>query len=49
MELESTIKQAKELGIRRVPAIVVDGKIADCCAGAVNEQTLRNAGIGSAI
>jgi glutaredoxin 3 len=39
--------RAEQLGIRRVPAIVIDGKLADCCAtGSVDEQVLRAAGIG---
>lgn len=39
--------RANELGISRVPAIVVDGQLAECCAaGAVDEQALRAAGVG---
>ncbi len=39
--------RAQQLGISRVPAIVIDGKLADCCAaGAVDEQILRAAGVG---
>lgn len=39
--------RAKELGISRVPAIVIDGQLAACCAsGAVDEQVLRAAGVG---
>ncbi len=39
--------RAKELGISRVPAIVIDGQLAECCvAGAVDEQVLRAAGVG---
>ncbi|MBA2525732.1 MAG: thioredoxin family protein [Pyrinomonadaceae bacterium] len=39
--------RAEQLGINRVPAIVVDGKVADCCAsGRVNENVLRAAGVG---
>ena len=39
--------RAKSLGIRSVPAVVIDGKLADCCAGrGPNEQTLRAAGLG---
>ena len=26
-------ERAKELGIRSVPAVVIDGQLADCCAG----------------
>ena len=41
-------KKAKGYGIRSVPAVVVDGKLADCCAGrGPNEGSLRAAGIGT--
>lgn len=40
-------KRAKSLGIGRVPAVVINGKLADCCsAGAPDEKTLRAAGVG---
>lgn len=40
-------RRAKDLGIRSVPAVVVDGKLADCCAGrGPDEATLRAAGLG---
>jgi glutaredoxin len=39
--------RAKQLGIRSVPAVVIDGKLADCCAGrGPDEATLRGAGLG---
>ena len=39
--------RADQLGISRVPAIVIDGKLAECCAaGRVDEQVLRAAGVG---
>lgn len=39
--------RAKALGIRSVPAIVIDGKLADCCSGrGPDEATLRSAGLG---
>ena len=39
--------KAKRYGIRSVPAVVVDGKLADCCAGrGPDEATLRAAGVG---
>ena len=42
--------RAKELGIRSVPAVVIDGKLADCCAGrGPDEATLRAAGLGQPI
>lgn len=40
--------KAKAYGINRVPAVVVDGKLLECCkTGAITEQSLRAAGIGS--
>ena len=39
--------RAKSLGIRSVPAVVIDGKLADCCTGrGPDEATLRTAGVG---
>ncbi|MCA1850070.1 MAG: thioredoxin family protein [Acidobacteria bacterium] len=39
--------RAKQYGIRSLPAVVINGKLADCCAGrGVDEATLRAAGIG---
>lgn len=41
-------KKAGQYGIRSVPAIVIDGKLADCCAGrGPDERQLRAAGIGT--
>lgn len=42
-------KRAKALGIRSVPAVVINGKLADCCAGrGPDESMLRAAGVGRA-
>ncbi len=42
--------RAKHLGIRVVPAVVVDGELAACCEGAgPTEIALREAGIGQAL
>ena len=42
--------RAKSLGIRSVPAVVIDGKLADCCTGrGPDEATLRAAGLGQPI
>jgi glutaredoxin len=47
MKDPNVAKRAKNLGIRSVPAVVIDGKIADCCAGrGPDEATLRVAGVG---
>lgn len=42
--------RAKSLGVRSVPAVVIDGKLADCCAGrGPDERTLKAAGLGQAL
>lgn len=38
--------RAKQLGVRQVPAVVVDGQLAQCSASGLNEAALREAGIG---
>ena len=36
-------RRAKELGVRSVPAVVIDGKLASCCVGTgVDIQVLKN-------
>lgn len=43
-------KRAADLGIRSVPAVAIDGKLADCCAGrGVDLAVLRSAGLGRPI
>jgi glutaredoxin len=43
-------RRARGLGIRSVPAVVIDGNLADCCAGrGPDEATLRGAGLGQPI
>ena len=43
-------KRAKALGVRSVPAVAVNGKLADCCAGrGVSEDSLKAAGIGQTV
>lgn len=42
--------RAKSLGIHSVPAVVINGKVADCCAGrGPDEAMLRTAGLGEPI
>lgn len=42
--------RANVQGIRSVPAVVIDGKLAACCAGrGPDEVTLRAAGVGEPI
>jgi glutaredoxin len=47
MKQPATANRAKELGIKSVPAVVVDGKLAGCCEGrGPDEATLKAAGVG---
>jgi len=40
-------RRAKSLGVRSVPTVVINGQLANCCAGrGVDEATLRAAGLG---
>ena len=43
-------KRAEDLGVRSVPAVVIDGELADCCSGrGPDEATLRKADLGQPI
>lgn len=42
-----TLEAARALGVRRVPAVAVDGVLLDCCQGGVDEAALKAAGIGT--
>lgn len=47
MHKADVAKRAKSLGIRSVPAVVVDGNLAACCSGrGPDEAVLRAAGLG---
>ncbi len=47
MKDPNVANRAKSLGIRSVPAVVIDGKVAECCAGhGPDEATLRAIGLG---
>ena len=49
MQDDEVYQRAKAIGVYRVPAVLVDGELAECCTGdAPNEQDLRAAGIGKA-
>ena len=40
-------RQAEKYGVRSLPAVVVDGKLAACCvAGGIDEPSLRQEGVG---
>ena len=50
MEDPAVAERARQLGVRSVPAVAVDGRLADCCAGrGPDESVLRAAGIGQSI
>lgn len=47
MHTPEVARRAKSLGIRSLPAVVINGALADCCTGrGVDEATLRAAGLG---
>ena len=47
MKDPSVARRAQSLGVRSVPAVAIDGKLAACCAGrGPGEAVLRDAGIG---
>jgi hypothetical protein len=40
-------RRAKALGVRVVPAVAIEGKLADCCSGSgIDAQVLKLAGLG---
>ena len=50
MKDPAVASRAQSLGIRSVPAVVIDGKLANCCAGrGPDEATLRAGGLGQPI
>ncbi len=47
MQDQAVAERARMLGIKSVPAVAIDGQLADCCAGrGVDKDTLRRSGIG---
>ncbi len=47
MQDPAVAARAKALGVRSVPAVAIDGALADCCAGrGPDEAALRAAGLG---
>jgi glutaredoxin len=47
MKEPGVAEKAKEYGVRTVPSVVIDGKLAACCEGAgPDAETLRAAGLG---
>ena len=49
MNRRDVAARAKQLGVRSVPAVAIDGRLAGCCAGrGPDENALRAAGLGRA-
>ncbi len=47
MKQPAIAARAKGYGIRSVPAVIIDGKLADCCSGrGPDADTLKAAGLG---
>jgi hypothetical protein len=47
MDDAEVAKRARRMGVRSLPAVAVDGRLAECCAGrGLDEAALRAAGIG---
>ena len=38
--------RAREVGVRQVPAVAVDGTLAGCCCGGLETGALRASGVG---
>lgn len=50
MKQADVASRATGHGVRSVPAVVIDGKLADCCKGAgCDTDVLRAAGLGQAV
>lgn len=50
MQEPEVARRARSLGVRSVPAVLVDGKLAACCTNrGPNEADLRAAGVGQAL
>lgn len=48
MHEEEVATRARALGIRSVPAVVIDGTLADCCSRrGIDLEVLKAAGLGS--
>jgi len=47
MKQSHVAERAKQLGVRSVPAVAIDGKLAGCCSGRGRDiETLKAAGLG---
>jgi glutaredoxin 3 len=46
MNKSGVAKKAKDYGVRSLPAVVIDGKLASCCAGRGPEEHVLKIGVG---
>ena len=45
---QAVAERARRYGVNRVPAVVVNGQLAECCKGeAITEAALRSTGVGA--
>ena len=50
MHDKAVAKRARSLGVKSVPAVVIDGRLAGCCAGrGVDQDTLKQSGVGQSL
>lgn len=50
MQDTAVTERARTLGIQSLPAVVIDGQLADCCTGrGVDEDALRRAAVGQPV
>ena len=47
MKDETVAERARSLGVKSVPAVAIDGRLAECCTGrGVDQHTLEQSGVG---
>ena len=46
MNQAAVAERAQHLGVKSVPSVVIDGELADCCAGRQPDETSLRAAIG---
>lgn len=49
MNKPTVAKKAKQLGIQTVPAVSIDGQLAECCSRGIDAETLKTAGLGQGL
>ena len=50
MQTGEGANRAKQLGVQSVPAVAIDGKLANCCTGrGIDIPALQSAGLGKSI